>query len=146
MRVALIGTRHDLGAVPVLFGKPQRYADFLGQELVYFWKGPTLVVMPNGYGIYQNGKPLDGGQGGARQAAAAGLDRRRRARRLGRERRAALAQPARDHAPETQAGVELELVEQPRPRRARRRRDPALRARVRRPAAARPAAGAADAA
>jgi hypothetical protein len=58
VRVALIATRNDLGAVPVLFGKPQRYADFLGQEIVYFWKGPLLVVMPNGYGLFQNGKPL----------------------------------------------------------------------------------------
>ena len=58
VRVALIATRTDLGAVPVLFRQPQRYADFLGQELVYFWKGPTLVVMPNGYGIFQNGKKL----------------------------------------------------------------------------------------
>jgi hypothetical protein len=58
VRVALIATRTDLGAVPVLYRQPQRYADFLGQELVYFWKGPTLVVMPNGYGIFQNGKKL----------------------------------------------------------------------------------------
>ena len=58
VRVALIATRNDLGAVPVLFAKPQRYADFLGQEIVYFWKGPMLVVMPNGYGLFQNGKPL----------------------------------------------------------------------------------------
>src|SRR5262245_60939670 len=58
-RVALIATPTDLGAVPVLFKKPQRYADFLGQEIVYFWKGPTLVVMPNGYGIFQNGKSLE---------------------------------------------------------------------------------------
>jgi len=58
IRVALIGTRTDLGAVPFLFRQPQRYADFLGQELAYYWKGPTLVVMPNGFGIHQNGKAL----------------------------------------------------------------------------------------
>jgi hypothetical protein len=58
VRVALIGTRRDLGAVPVLYGKPQRYADFLGQELVYYYKGVLLVVMPNGYGIYKNGAAL----------------------------------------------------------------------------------------
>src|SRR5215210_4597494 len=45
VRVALIATNTDLGAVPVLFGKPQRYADFLGQELVYFYKGVLLVVI-----------------------------------------------------------------------------------------------------
>ncbi len=58
VRVALIATRGDLGAVPVLYGKPQRYADFLGQELVYYYKGLLLVVMPNGYGIYRNGVAL----------------------------------------------------------------------------------------
>ncbi len=58
MRVALIATRGDLGAVPVLYEKPQRYADFLGQEIVYYYKGPLLVVMPNGYGVYQNGVAL----------------------------------------------------------------------------------------
>ena len=49
---------HDLGAVAVLYRKPQRYARFLGQELVYYYKGPLLVVMPNGYGVFENGKPL----------------------------------------------------------------------------------------
>ena len=39
--------------MPVLFGKPQRYASFLGQELVYFSKDQLLVVMPNGYGVYK---------------------------------------------------------------------------------------------
>ena len=43
---------------PSLYRKPQRYADFLGQELVYYYKGPLLIVMPNGFGIFQNGKPL----------------------------------------------------------------------------------------
>jgi hypothetical protein len=58
VRVALIATRTDLGAVPVLYEKPQRYADFLGQELVYFYKGELLVVMPNGYGLYKKGDKL----------------------------------------------------------------------------------------
>jgi hypothetical protein len=58
VRIAMIGTRVDLGAVPVLYRKPQRYADFLGQEIVFYYKGPVLVVMPNGYGIFQTGKPL----------------------------------------------------------------------------------------
>src|SRR5262245_50464964 len=52
VRTALIATRGDLGGVPVLYRKPQTYADFLGQELVYFYKGPVLVVMPNGFGIF----------------------------------------------------------------------------------------------
>jgi hypothetical protein len=58
VRVALIGTPRDLGAIPSLYRQPQRYADFLGQELVYYWKGPTLIVMPNGFGIFQPGKAL----------------------------------------------------------------------------------------
>jgi hypothetical protein len=58
VRVALIGTRADLGAIPMLYRKPQRYADFLGQELVYYYKGLLLIVMPNGYGLYRDGARL----------------------------------------------------------------------------------------
>jgi hypothetical protein len=32
-----------------------RYAQFLGQELFYFYKHNLLVVMPNGYGVYAGG-------------------------------------------------------------------------------------------
>jgi hypothetical protein len=52
VRVAVIRTRTDLGAVPSLFERPQRYAPFLGQELRFLFKGPLLIVMPNGYGFY----------------------------------------------------------------------------------------------
>jgi hypothetical protein len=52
VRVAVIGTRSDLGAVPSLFGRPDRYAPFLGQELRFLFKGPLLIVMPVGYGFY----------------------------------------------------------------------------------------------
>ena len=55
IRVAVIGTKTDLGAVPSLFRKPQTYARFLGQELFYYYKHALLVVMPNGYGIYVHG-------------------------------------------------------------------------------------------
>ena len=58
VRVALIANRRDLGAVPSLYRKPQTYADFLGQELVYYYKGPLLIVMPNGYGVFQTGKAM----------------------------------------------------------------------------------------
>ena len=57
VRVAIIATPRDLGAVPMLYRKPQVYSDFLGVELVYYWKGPLLVVMPNGYGYFENRKP-----------------------------------------------------------------------------------------
>jgi hypothetical protein len=53
LRLALIATPYDLGSVPILFGKPQLYAKFLGEEDYYYWKDELLVVMPNGYGIYK---------------------------------------------------------------------------------------------
>jgi hypothetical protein len=52
VRVAVIRTRDDLGAVPSLYGRPDRYAPFLGQELRFLFKGPLLIVMPSGYGFY----------------------------------------------------------------------------------------------
>lgn len=53
LKLALISTRYDLGAVPILYRKPQIYAKFLAQEDYYFWKDELLVVMPNGYGLYK---------------------------------------------------------------------------------------------
>lgn len=53
LRAAVIVTRYDLGAVPILYRKPQTYAKFLAQEDFYFWKDELLVVMPNGYGLYK---------------------------------------------------------------------------------------------
>ncbi|MEI8104491.1 MAG: hypothetical protein WCH31_01450 [Actinomycetes bacterium] len=57
LKVAIIATRYDLGAVPSLYGKPQTYASFLGQEDFYYFKNELLVVMPGGYGLSQGGKP-----------------------------------------------------------------------------------------
>ena len=57
IRVAVIGTLYDMGSVGALYKKPQRYAVFLGQELRFVYKGRLLVVMPNGYGVSQNGEP-----------------------------------------------------------------------------------------
>lgn len=56
LRVAVIAAASDLGAVPILYRKPDQYARFLGQELVYWYKGELLIVMPNGYALYRNGK------------------------------------------------------------------------------------------
>jgi hypothetical protein len=53
LKVAVIATRYDLGAVPILFRKPQTYAKFLAEEDYFIWKNELLVVMPNGYGIYR---------------------------------------------------------------------------------------------
>jgi hypothetical protein len=57
VRVALISSPTDLGAVTSLWRKPQQYAIFLGQELYFVYKGRLLVVMPNGFGVSQAGKP-----------------------------------------------------------------------------------------
>ena len=51
VRVAVIGSRSDLGSVTALWRQPQSYARFLGQELALVFHGPLLVVMPNGYGF-----------------------------------------------------------------------------------------------
>jgi hypothetical protein len=56
IKVAVIANETDLGSVPSLFGKPADYAKFLGQELATYFVGPLLVVMPDGYGIYDGGR------------------------------------------------------------------------------------------
>jgi hypothetical protein len=53
VKVALIATRNDLGGVFQLWQKPQTYADFLGRELVFLYKGKLITVMPDGMGVYQ---------------------------------------------------------------------------------------------
>ncbi len=63
VKVALVATRIDLGAIPSLFGKPSKYAAFLGAELAGFYVGPLLVVMPSGYGIYDGGRSTAAEQG-----------------------------------------------------------------------------------
>lgn len=65
LKVAIIASPDDLGAVPNMFGQPQRYAHFLASEIAFNGHHPLLVVMPAGYG-------LDGvGAGGT--SALAGL-------------------------------------------------------------------------
>jgi hypothetical protein len=84
LKVALIATPVDLGAIPSFFGKPQQYAAFLDQEISFGAKVPLLVVMPNGYGaagmsglaraIVGSLRPPDGRSGNAlAQAAATGV-------------------------------------------------------------------------
>ncbi|MGZ4430238.1 MAG: hypothetical protein ACXVYV_01205 [Gaiellales bacterium] len=55
IRVAIIRAPSDLGAVPQLFGNPQLYARFLGQELKGYYRGALLIVMPQGYGMSVRG-------------------------------------------------------------------------------------------
>jgi len=54
IRVAVIAMPSDLGLIQSLWQRPQPYAEFLGKELFQFarYKGTTLVVMPNGFGVY----------------------------------------------------------------------------------------------
>jgi hypothetical protein len=55
IRVALIASATDLGSVTALWKQPENYARFLGQELSFVYRGPLLVVMPNGFGLYDVG-------------------------------------------------------------------------------------------
>ena len=57
IRVAIIASASDLGSVTALWHQPQTYARFLGQELSLIYRGPLLVVMPNGYGVYSLASP-----------------------------------------------------------------------------------------
>jgi hypothetical protein len=50
LKVAVIASPVDLGVIPDLFGKPQKYAEFLDQEISFRTKQPLLVVMPAGFG------------------------------------------------------------------------------------------------
>jgi hypothetical protein len=51
IRVALIASPYDLGAVTSLWRKPRPYARFLGAELQFIYKHRLLIVMPNGFGF-----------------------------------------------------------------------------------------------
>lgn len=51
IRVALIGSRYDMGSVTSLYLKPRTYARFLGFELSFLYKQRLLIVMQNGFGF-----------------------------------------------------------------------------------------------
>jgi hypothetical protein len=57
LRVAIIGTPVDLGAIPELFGKPQQYATFLSREISFNGPVVLLVVMQAGFGLVGAGSP-----------------------------------------------------------------------------------------
>ncbi len=69
VKVALIQAKSDLGAYPVLFGQPQRYADLLAVEISFNTTPRIVTVMPQGFGT----KNL--GAGAARTLAAVRIDR-----------------------------------------------------------------------
>ena len=56
VKVALIAQPYDLGGVFQLYRQPQRYAEFLGKELVSLYGDGLLVAMPNGYGYSEGGE------------------------------------------------------------------------------------------
>jgi len=51
VRVAIVSSPYDLGAVTALWLRPRSYARFLGIELSLAYTQRLLVVMPNGFGI-----------------------------------------------------------------------------------------------
>ena len=51
VRVAMIASRADLGAITGLWRDPRAYARFLGIELSLVYKQRLLVVMPSGFGF-----------------------------------------------------------------------------------------------
>ena len=55
IRVAIISSPSDLGAVTELWDQPRAYARFLGLELALTGQDGVLVVMPNGVGFYSPG-------------------------------------------------------------------------------------------
>jgi hypothetical protein len=57
LRVALVWSSYDLGSITSLWGKPQLYARFLGEELKFLYKNRLLVVMPSGFGFNWPGHP-----------------------------------------------------------------------------------------
>jgi cytochrome oxidase Cu insertion factor (SCO1/SenC/PrrC family)/thiol-disulfide isomerase/thioredoxin len=62
LRVAIISSPADLGALTALWGKPQAYARFLGYELSLAYKQRLLVVMPNGFGFNWPGHSAAGAE------------------------------------------------------------------------------------
>ena len=57
IKVAIIATPVDLGAIPELFAKPQQYATFLEREISFNTKPLLLVVMQAGFGLVASGPP-----------------------------------------------------------------------------------------
>lgn len=68
IRVALIASPADLGSITELWRQPAEYASFLGEELSLTYRGLLLVVMPDGFGLYEQGKSVSGAR-----AAVAGI-------------------------------------------------------------------------
>jgi hypothetical protein len=74
IKVAVIGTRYDLGTAFSLYNKPQKYAEFLGLELSFQYRDHLLVVMPEGFGSSINGRPDPRGITVVKRLPAPGTD------------------------------------------------------------------------
>ena len=74
IRVAVIAQPSDLGTVFSLYKKPERYARFLGQELVFVYRDGLLIAMPNGYGFARGGAADPKLAGGLKGLPAPGDD------------------------------------------------------------------------
>ncbi len=57
LKVAIIGSREDLGLDPRFFGYPRAYARYLDREISFNQVQPLLVVMAAGYGTIAAGQP-----------------------------------------------------------------------------------------
>jgi hypothetical protein len=55
IKVALVASPADLGAIGQYFGHVTTYASFLQREIAYLRPQPTLAVMPDGYGTDKTG-------------------------------------------------------------------------------------------
>lgn len=55
IRLALIGSRFDLGTEADAWEKPRVYAAALDADLAYYYRGPLVVVMPAGLGFSHRG-------------------------------------------------------------------------------------------
>ena len=74
IRVAVILSPSDLGTAFSLFGKPQKYAQFLGLELAFVYRDRLVVVMPTGYGYAVKGDPRPQSAAVLKQLPAPGRD------------------------------------------------------------------------
>jgi len=55
IKVALVATPQDLGAIPQMFGHVVAYANLLQREIAYLRPQPTLAAMPTGFGTSATG-------------------------------------------------------------------------------------------
>lgn len=62
VRLAIVASATDLGSVSALWRQPRRYAAFLGEELSLVYRGPLLVLMPDGFGLFDADRPLSAAQ------------------------------------------------------------------------------------